>query len=314
MIARAVIVALSATLCAWGAARAAEPVAVLTEIELRQGQVHVRPQGEREWTPPRPLQSLRPGDEVRVIGDARAVVVFTGGGHTETVTSATSPFAITVPGAEAVADRARAILAGVTRFLLGQQRERPLQSLSVRAFTPTGPVILAPRATTVLPGGLTFEWLGSDRLTYTVRLIGPQGAVWEQAGVERKALAYPDTAPALVPGARYHWELDSKQHGVQRADFDVATVERVTRVRSDLDALTSATGVPPSTVVLVRAGLLFENGFYADARRELLAGIAAVPGEPTLHLLLAHVYDRTGLKQLAGNEFETAESLTGTRP
>ena len=42
---------------------AADPVAVLTEIQVRRGQVHVRAVGDTQWSAPKPLQSLRPGDQ-----------------------------------------------------------------------------------------------------------------------------------------------------------------------------------------------------------------------------------------------------------
>ena len=64
----------------------------------------------------------------------------------------------------------------------------------------------------------------------------------------------------------------------------------------------------------MRAGLLFQETLYADARRELVQAITASPEEATLHLLLGHVYDRTGLKQLAANEFDEAEALAAPRP
>ncbi len=309
MVRRVVVVAACWALLAAGAAWAADPIAVLTEIQVRGGQVHVRPQGETDWSAPKPLQSLRSGDQVRVTGEGRAVLVFTGGGRTEIVTAGNSPFAVAAESGARVTDRARAVLGGVTNFLLGQQRERQMQSLSVRSVGPVAPTILSPRETRVLPGAVTFEWLGSDRLKYAVRLVGPQGPVWEQGNLDRKPLAYPATAPALVPGTRYTWELDDRQHGVQRASFDVLGTPDVTRVRDELAVLTPSTGYPPSTLVLMRAGLLFQDGLYADARRELLAGIAAAPDEPTLHLLLGHVYDRIGLKQLAANEFDEADAL-----
>ena len=293
---------------------AADPVGVLTEIQVRRGQVQVRSQGETDWSPPRPLQSLRPGDQVRVIGDGRAVIVLTGGRGSEIVTQNNSPFSVAVKSGESVTDRARSVLSGVTNFLLGQQRPRQYQSLSVRSLGPTAPVIVSPRETKVLPDALTFEWLGSDRLKYSVRLLGPGGTVWQQTDLERQPLTYPAGAPALVPGARYTWELDGKQHGVQRARFDVIGVSDLARVREDLAVLTPAAGYPPNTLTLMRAGLLFQDGLYADARRELLAGIAASPDEPTLHLLLAHVYDRTGLAQLAAQEFEESETLAAPKP
>jgi hypothetical protein len=42
-------------------------------------------------------------------------------------------------------------------------------------------------------------------------------------------------------------------------------------------------------------------------------GIAAAPEEPTLRLLLGHVYDGTGLTQLAATEFDEGEALTASR-
>jgi predicted Zn-dependent protease len=178
------------------------------------------------------------------------------------------------------------------------------------------PVILAPRDSRVLPGGLNFEWTGSDRLKYRVRLLGPQGnLLWEQPELDRKPLAYPAGAPALTPGVRYTWELDTKEHGVQRASFDVAQPADAARVKEALASLTPATakGYPPATLSLMRAGLLFQETLYADARRELVTAIATDPEEPTLHLLLGHVYDRIGLKGLAANEFDEAEALTAPK-
>lgn len=305
----AALVLLSAT-AAW----AQDPVAVLTEIQTKRGTVQVRTASDSDWVAPKPLQALRAGDQVRVTGDGRAVLVFTGGRGTQLVTQSNSPFKVDVKAEGAVTDRAKAVLGNVTNFLLGQQREKTYQSLSVRSVRPQPPVILAPRETLVVAGApLTFEWAGSDRLRYTVRLLGPQGSVWQQTDIERKPLVY--TGPALVPGARYTLELETKEHGVLREQFEVLGANDARRVQEGLTVLTpeTAKGYPPSTLVLMRAGLLFQEKLYADARRELVAGIGQYPDEATLHLLLGHVYDRTGLKQLAGNEFDEAEALASGR-
>jgi hypothetical protein len=307
----AVIVVLAA-----GAAWAQEPLAVLTEIQVKRGKVEVKTASDPDWQAPKPLLSLKPGDQVRVIGEGRAVLVVTGGRGTQIVTQSNSPFTVQAQAGEGVTDRARAIMGNVTNFLLGQQREKTYQSLSVRSVRAQPPVILAPRDSRVLPGALTFEWAGSDRLKYRVRLLGPQGTVmWEQADLDRKPLAYPASAPALSSGVRYTWELETREHGMQRASFDVAQPADAARVKDALASLTpaSAKGYPPATLSLMRAGLLFQETLYADARRELVTAIAADPEEPTLHLLLGHVYDRTGLKGLAANEFDEAEALTGPK-
>jgi len=293
---------------------AADPVAVVTEIQARSGKVEVKPAGA-DWQSPKPLLSLRAGDQVRAAGDGRAVLVFTGGRGTQVVTAANSPFTIQAQAAEGTSDRARTVLGNVTSFLMGQQRDKAYQSLSVRSVRQP-PLILAPRDTRVLPGALAFEWSGSDRLKYRVRLLGPQGAVvWEQSGLERRSVPYPASAPALTAGTRYTWELQTQEYGVQTAAFEFAPAADAARVRDSLALLTpSAAGsYPPATLALMRAGLMFQETLYADARRELLTAIAASPQEPTLRLLLGHVYDRTGLTQLAATEFDEAEALSAPK-
>lgn len=296
---------------------AQDPLAVLTELQVKNGTIEVKPSAQADWQTPRPLLSLRAGAQVRATGEARAVLVFTGGRGTKIVTQSNSPFTVEAGTSHGTSDRAKAVLGNVTNFLLGQQREKTYQSLSVRSVRAQPPVILAPRETRVLPGAVAFEWAGSDRLKYQVRLLGPQGAVvWEQADLARRALAYPATAPRLTPGARYTWELSTREHGVQKASFDVASAADAARVTDALGVLTpaGAGGYPPATLALMRAGLLFQEALYADARRELVAAIAVAPEEATLHLLLGHVYDRTGLRQLAATEFDEAEALAAPRP
>jgi predicted Zn-dependent protease len=73
-------------------------------------------------------------------------------------------------------------------------------------------------------------------------------------------------------------------------------------------------GYPWNTVILMRAGLLFQEGLDHEARRELQAGIAAEPDEPTLYRLLGHIYDRIGLRQLAAEAHDEAQFLSTRRP
>jgi hypothetical protein len=296
---------------------AQDPLAVLTELQVKKGTIEVKPSAQADWQTPRPLLSLRAGAQVRATGEARAVLVFTGGRGTQIVTQSNSPFTVEAGTSHGTSDRAKAVLDNVTSFLLGQQREKTYQSLSVRSVRAQPPVILAPRETRVLPGAVAFEWAGSDRLKYQVRLLAPQGAVvWEQADLARRALAYPAAAPRLTPGARYTWELSTREHGVQKASFDVTSAADAARITDALGVLTpaGAGGYPPATLALMRAGLLFQEALYADARRELVAAITVAPEEATLHLLLGHVYDRTGLRQLAAAEFDEAEALASPRP
>ncbi len=297
-----------------GAAGAAEPVAVLTEVRAGKGEVRVKRAGESEWAAPQPLLGLRPGDQIRVTADGRAVLAFIGGGA-QTVSTANSPFTVQTPRGETGGDRVRGLLSGVTQFLLGQQKEPTYQSLSVRSAG-NPPRILFPRDTRVLPGPITFEWAGSDLYRYRVRVFGPQGLHWEQGNLPRRPLEYPASAPPLQPGTRYEWALDVPGQPVQRTYFEILPAPDAARVEGALAELRPAALAvyPPSTVVLMRAGLLFQEGLYAAARRDLLAGIAADPDEPTLHQLLGYVYDRVGLTELAAAEFDEAQYLSTRKP
>jgi hypothetical protein len=295
-------------------ALAADPIAALTELRGRRGEVEVKAADRPEWAVAKPLQSLRPGDQLRVSGEGRAVLLFTGGRGTVVVTSANSPFTVVAPATEGLGGRAKSVIGDVTGFLLRQERERTYQSLGTRGIIRAAPpAIVAPRNTRVMPEGLVFEWLGSDRLRYRVRLVGPQGVVWEAADLERKPLAYPASAPALTPGAGYVWELITREHGVQAAQFQVASASDAAAVRDALAELTSGAGsaYPPATLTLMRATVLFQDRFYADARRELAAAIAAAPQEATLHLMLGRVYERIGLRDLATSAFDEADALSG---
>ena len=299
-----------------GLAWAAEPVAVLTEIRIGRGEVQVKRAGEPDWKAPQPLLALRPGDQVRVEGDGQAVLVFTGGRGTQIVSPANSPFTVQAPTGDTGPERLRALVASVTQFLLGQQKELTYQSLSVRSARVGPPLILSPRQTRILPGAVTFEWAGSDYLRYSIRVFGPQGLLWEQANVQRQPLGLPEEAAAFRAGVRYTWELQAKGHPVQRTHFEVLPSSDGARVQSALALLQPATlsGYPRNTIVLMRASLLFQEGLYYEARRELLAGIAADPDEPALRLLLGRVYDQVGLKDLAAEQFDQVLFLSTPRP
>jgi hypothetical protein len=113
---RAARVAVIAGILAFVAAGAwaQEPLAVLTEIQVKRGTVEVKPSGQADWQTPKPLLSLRAGDQVRVTGEGRAVLVFTGGRGTQLVSQSNSPFTVQAGGSQGTPDRAKAVLGNVT--------------------------------------------------------------------------------------------------------------------------------------------------------------------------------------------------------
>src|SRR5262245_22256500 len=240
---------------------AADPVAVLCEIRIGRGEVWVQHAGTSEWMPPRPLLALHAGDQIRAEGDGQAVLIFTGGG-TQTVLSANSPYVVQAPSAETGRENVGALVGRVTQFLLGQGKSPTYRPLAVR--NPLQPVILSPRETKLLPGPVTFEWSGSDRLRYSIRVRGPQGLLWEQAQLPRQPLSYPEAAPALRDSVPYTWELQTNGHPVQRAQFEFVPASEAARVQETLALLQPdrLPGYPPNTVLLLRAGFFFRERLY----------------------------------------------------
>jgi len=296
-------------------ALAGDAVGVLTEIRAVGGRVEVKRAGESEWKPAQPLLALRPGDQIRASGEARASLVFTGGRGASVVSAPNSPFTIQPPATAGAADKAKALVGGVTDFLSGKQKDLAYLPLSVRAIRPPRLAQLQPRATRLLPGPVTFEWSGPDVLRYTLRVAGPQGTLWEQANLPRKPVGYPASAPALEPGVPYSWQLETSGQPVQRTEFEILPAGEAQRVRQALDLLVPASlpEYSPTSLALMRAGYALRDRLYADARRELLAALAGDPDEPTLHLLLGQVYEAIGLADLAQREFIEARDLSGRR-
>lgn len=286
-----------------GAAWAADPVAYITEIQKKgAGEVRVKVDGEREWQAPRPLLALRPGDQLQVQGDVRVVVLFHAGGGTKTVTAANSPFTVAA-AAGAGGGQLKTVTSSVGQFLLGKQDAPKYRKLSTRGLT-RPPLIISPRHTRVLLTHLRFEWDGGDRLRYAVRVVGPQGTVWQQRDLPRQPVGYPATAPPLTPGLTYHWELESPGHPVERSQFEVLSEANAARVHDALAALDHAEGYSPGTLVVMRTALLFEEGLYDEARRQIEAAVEAQPDEPNLRLLQGHVYQRIGLNGKAADAFD----------
>jgi Tetratricopeptide repeat len=296
------------------AASPGDPVALLTEIRPGQGDIRVKLATEAEWKAPLPLLSLRAGDQVRVTQNGTAVVMFVGGQGTVRILTANSPY--TVPGDVGAQAHGKTsdLVANLTRLLMGKRKDLAYTPLTTRSLKQP-PVTLAPRDGKVL-GQPILEWSGSDRARYAVRLFGSQGLVWELANLPQAPLPYPPSAPPLSPGVTYRWELETKDFPVQRGQFRVLSSTENAGIRGTLSALEPGAlpDYPGNTVTLMRAELLFEQELYAEARKELLAALRTDPDEPTLHLMLGHVYERTGLAALAAEEFDEAQYLSSRTP
>jgi hypothetical protein len=285
---------------------AAAPIGVITELHLKNGQVEVKPAGAGDWQAAKPLLSINDGDQLRASGSGRAVLVFAATQRSAVVTPANSPYTAAAPAQPGLGER----VMNAVSFLQSTPREPSRKALTVRSSRDLSPVVLlSPRESLVAADAISLEWAGPQTSRYTVRVVSGDGRVlWETKNVEARPLALAPGEVRLVPG-RYRWEVESQGHGIQRAAFDVATPEAVSQASAAADAIEQAR-YPAVTAALVKAAGLMRERFQADARRELLRAIAASPEEPTLHVLLAELYGKTGLDNLAAAEEDRAEALS----
>jgi hypothetical protein len=306
----AIAFALGAWLALGTAVEAAEPIAYVTEIQ-RKGAAHVavRTAGTPEWKVPQPLLALRPGDQLRATSDARIVLLFHAGGGTVTVTSANSPFTVEARPGSPRSEQVRVVTAGITEFFLGKQAPPTHRRAASRG---DAVMIVSPRHTRLFPGPITFEWEGAEHLRYAVRVVGPEGPVWQQSDLPRAPLSYPSSAAPLARGVRYSWELLAPGQPSQQTMFEILTNVEAARVRTALETLDrEIREYPRATATVMRAALLFEHGLFAEVRRDLERAAAANPDEAALRLMLGYVYEQIGLSAKAAQAFERAKQLTG---
>lgn len=293
------------------AAQGGDTVGLITEIKPGRGRVEVKPAAGGDWRAAGPLLALRAGDSVRATEDAAAVIVLTAGRGVVRVVAAASPVVLAAgAGPDGKADKVLTLLESSLGFLSRTTKEAPKGLLATRGPVPP-PVVLTPRASLVRSEGLAFEWVGSARARYAVRVVGAGGPVLERAEVTGTRLAYPEGAPALQPGARYTVEVQSSTHPVQRAEFEVVDPERARVVARDLADLEAALGpgASPSSLAVVRAGYLADQRLFHEAREVLLRALRADAEQASLYVLLGNVYERTGLAAQAAEAFEEAQFL-----
>ena len=287
-----------------------ETAGMITEIRNGRGRVEVRAAGGADWRAAGFLQAVRAGDMVRAGGDAWAVIVWSGGRGSVKVDAAASPFTVPAPqAAEGKLQKVRTLLDASFNYMTSSAKETPQVLLTTRG--PRPPIVLGPRNGPVLPGSLTFEWLGSRFSRYTIKINGPSGVVLERPGLTGGRFDYPADAPSLTPGVRYTFQVQSSGHPPQGAWFEVLDPSRAGTVRQDLAELEQALGsaVSPNSMAALRATLLAKEGLIHDARLILVAALTRDPDEPTLHQLLGNVYTRASLPEQAAESYDEAQFL-----
>jgi hypothetical protein len=283
-------------------ARAQDAVGVITELKLNRGDVQIRLPG-KSWQKPALLQSLYAGTQIQASKDAVAVVLYTEGGKTVTVEEKNSPFEVKAGEAKGGAG-----VKEVASSLMGKKKPAAYVALAVRGGK-RPPVLVSPRSSKVMTDAPTLQWMGMERQPGTVRVYGPEGVLWTAENVSLTQIKYPATAPALKPGVEYAWVIEKKGFPVEKARFQLLAPGEIKSVQADLASLQNASGASKTTEAVLKAGLLASRELYHDAREVLAEAIKRDPDEPTLHFLLADVYEKTGLKDMAAEEYGESDFL-----
>jgi hypothetical protein len=307
------ILALPGILCSpTGAGSAEREVAgMITEIHVGRGQVEVRSAESERWRAATPVLTLKGGDAVETTEDAWVVIVLSGGRGSVRVDEATSPFIVPAPPTgRRQLHKGLMVLEASFNFLSTTPKELPLGTLGARAGMKP-PAILTPRNGLVLSDSLVFEWRGSQSSLYVIRIVGPNGLVFERTNLAATRFQYPKDAPPLAAGIRYRFQLLPAWQAPQEVWFELVDPDHTRTIRHDLHDLEEALapGLPRATVVTLQAGFLAGNDLLHDARLNLVEELARQPDEPTLHFLLGDLYARQGLLEEAMESFAEVRYL-----
>jgi hypothetical protein len=287
-------------------ARAQDAVGVITEIKLNRGEVQIRLPG-KNWEKPALLQSLYAGTQIQTTKDAKVVVLYTDSARTATVDEKNSPFVI-----KASSGKGGGGVKEVAASLMGKKKPAAYVPLAVRGGKKP-PVLLAPRNTKLMTDTPTLQWMGMERQPGNVRVYGPEGVLWSAENISLTQIKYPPSAPHLKPGVQYTWLIEKKDSSAEKVRFQLLAPAEAKAVEKDLASLHNVNGVSKTTEAVLQAGLLASRELYYDAREVLTEAVKADPDEPTLHFLLGDVYEKTGLKELASEEYSEADFLLKQR-
>jgi len=301
------LVALSGATALFGVpAQAQDAVAVITEIKLNRGDVQVRLPGKKASERPAPLQSLYAGTQIQTSKDASAVILFTEGMRTVTVNEKNSPFE--VKAGEAKGSQAGGGVKEIANALMGKKKPPTYVALAVRGGSKP-PVLVSPRNTKLMTDSPTLQWMGMEKQSGTVRVYGPEGLLWSAENIALTQIKYPASAPRLKAGVEYAWVIEKKGFSVDKVRFQILAPAEAKAVQEKLAPLQNAPGVPKTTLAVLKSGLLVSHQLYHEAREILADAVNDDPDEPTLHFILAEVYEKTGLKDLASEEYGESDFL-----
>jgi tetratricopeptide (TPR) repeat protein len=170
---------------------------------------------------------------------------------------------------------------------------------------------VSPGRTRIRTDRPTFAWKIADPSTeLQLTVYGGSGVHWQTDVKGTTSFAYPADAPALAPGTKYSWTVETTDPLVfpplrsQPVFFEVISPEEAEKLDEALAAIDADEKPSASTVHLMRASLFFDQGLIEDAINETLTALETDPDNGTLHAILAKLYAESGRNDEAIKAYE----------
>jgi hypothetical protein len=287
-------------------AQAPRPIATITQLKLgKRGVVNLHlPNGKKQKA--EGFVELYPGTKIEVSNDALVEVYFFGA-DSQRLTSKEPTFTVEAPTTNR--PQASSQLVELVRVWTDRRRASRQVDAQIRAGA-VALIVKAPRRDTkLMTKWPRFQWEGEVNAAATLKVTGPEGEVWSVKNLPPEEIQYPQTAPALMPGVYYSWYIDLDDTKYSGGRFQVLTDREASSVKTRLAEIESQSDLGQATRRVLQISLLISQQLYYDARERLIEALRADGDEPTLRLLLAEVYEKTGLRNLAHENVQIASDL-----
>ncbi len=281
------------------------PAAVLVRVE---GTVQVQT-GEADPRPGSVGTRLSAGDRVLPAEGGRAVIVYRSG-LTRQVTEALT---IEAPSGGREADVFSRTVRVLAQAATSDARSQPNRQGMIRPVQGS-PELVAPRnGITVMDPRPTFRWLGVEGAPgYVIQIRREGGPPLRFRTGPETSWTLPEDAPALVPGATYHWTVASAARGrpAREQTFRVIGPETYGTLAREMEALVASGLDPAGDGAFLAAVLYREAGLLYEAAGALgLLESSGTPLSPEVYLLKGEIMDALGDLEAARAAFDRADEM-----
>ncbi|MEQ9104337.1 MAG: tetratricopeptide repeat protein [Rhodothermales bacterium] len=294
-------------------------VALLTDIN---GTVEVARAGSQSFAPAEWGTQLFEGDRIRTAENARTALLFANGnmlsleGNASMTVSASSIASPALSGP--VRELDGELLAVASDVMLHRAGEGEIAVLGGLRNAPSSEALQAAYpVNTLIPNAVpTFSWTAVDGFDlYTIKVQSAGTTIWSGA-TDASELQYPATAPALVSGVSYYWQVEAEDMldvvSSPLYSFEVADDETAASVEANRARIQSMFhGQTESSEFWYVLGTYYAGqDLLGDAVIAFNRIATQHPQSASVHRILGRLYSQTGQKDAAIQALQKAVSLS----